>query len=191
MPKSVLRTNKRLCSERGLSQRNSLQEWLVTYSLFLVFVLREALLAAIQQVSSEEPSSEEVQSDTQGSTSSLGVPGTGPKRAETFSGFDSKLKPDNINRASSMRAPERPGVGFPSRQLPGTVSPVVGSPKVKHKRRPSGGGWPFLTKSNIKEDKEQGGSTGTGRDAHGKEVGGRDLRFSFDKSPCTISARKS
>lgn len=129
-------------------------------------------MAAIQQVqstvSSEEPSSEEAHSDTQGSSSSLAVPGGGPKRAETFSGFDSKLKPDNlnkdnINRASSMRT-ERSGIGFPSRQLPGAVSPVAGaSPKIKHKRRSSGGGgWPFLTKGTSKEDKEQtGGSTGT------------------------------
>ena len=141
------------------------------YSFFL-FVPRESLLAAAQQVqymvSSEDPSSEEAQSDTQRSNSSLAVPGngpTGPKRAETFSGFDSKLKPDNINRASSMRAPERPVIGFPSRQLPGAISPVAGgSPKVKHKRKLSGGGWPpFLSKNNSKEDKEQGGSTGTGR----------------------------
>jgi len=130
---------------------------------------KESLLAAAQQVqymvSSEDPSSEEAQSDTQRSNSSLAVPGngpTGPKRAETFSGFDSKLKPDNINRASSMRAPERPVIGFPSRQLPGAISPVAGgSPKVKHKRKLSGGGWPpFLSKNNSKEDKEQGGSTG-------------------------------
>ena len=116
--------------------------------------------------SSEEPSSEEAQSDTPASSSSLSVPGGGPKRAETFSGFDSKLKPDslnkdNINRASSMRT-ERPGMGFPSRQLPGAISPVAGmSPKIKHKRRASGGGgWSFLSKSSGKEDKEQSGSTG-------------------------------
>ena len=126
---------------------------------------RESLVAAIQQVqstlSSEEPSSEEAQSDTQGSSSSLAVPGGGPKRAETFSGFDSKLKPDNINRASSMRT-ERSGMVFPSRQLPGTVSPVAGaSPKIKHKRRSSGGGgWSFLSKSTSKEHMEQTGSTG-------------------------------
>ena len=127
-------------------------------------------MAAIQQVqstiSSEEPSSEEAHSDTQGSSSSLAVPSGGPKRAETFSGFDSKLKPDNkdnINRASSMRV-ERPGMGFASRQLPGAVSPVAGaSPKIKHKRRSSGGGgWSFLSKGGGKEgDKEQTGSTGT------------------------------
>ena len=106
---------------------------------------------------------EEPQSDTRGSTPSLAVTGpgsNGPKRAETFSGFDTKLKPDNINRASSMRAPERPGIGFPSRQVPGAISPVVGSPKVKHKRRASGGVLPFLTKSNSKEDKEPAGTTG-------------------------------
>ena len=125
-------------------------------------------MAAIQQVqatvSSEEPSSEEAQSDTQGSSSSLAVPGGAPKRAETFSGFDSKLKPDsinkdNINRASSMRT-ERPGIGFPSRQLPGAVSPIAGaSPKIKHKRRASGGGgWSFLSKS--KEEKEPSATTG-------------------------------
>lgn len=132
---------------------------------------KESLLTAIQQVqstdSNEEPGSEEPKSDSQGSIPSLAIPGngpTGPKRAETFSGFDSKLKPDNINRASSMRVPERPGIGFPSRQLPGTVSPVVGgSPKLKHKRKVSGSGWPFMTKSNSKEDKERGGTTGTGR----------------------------
>lgn len=128
-------------------------------------------MTTMQQVqstlSSEDPSSEEAQSDTQGSSSSLFVPGIGPKRAETFSGFDSKLKPDNlnkdnINRASSMRT-ERPGMGFPSRQLPGAVSPAGGaSPKMKHKRRSSGGGggWSFLSKSGGKEDKEQSGSTG-------------------------------
>lgn len=126
-------------------------------------------MAAIQQVqsmiSSEEPSSEEAHSDTQGSSSSLALPSGGPKRAETFSGFDSKLKPDNkdINRASSMRV-ERPGMGFPARQLPGAVSPVAGaSPKIKHKRRSSGGGgWSLLTKGGGKEgDKDQTGSTGT------------------------------
>lgn len=132
---------------------------------------KECLMTTMQQVqstlSSEDPSSEEAQSDTQGSSSSLFVPGIGPKRAETFSGFDSKLKPDNlnkdnINRASSMRT-ERPGMGFPSRQLPGAVSPAGGaSPKMKHKRRSSGGGggWSFLSKSGGKEDKEQSGSTG-------------------------------
>ena len=130
-----------------------------------LFHFRESLVAAIQQVqstlSSEEPSSEEAQSDTQGSSSSLALPGGGPKRAETFSGFDTKLKPDNINRASSMRT-ERPGMVFPSRQLPGAVSPVVGaSPKTKHKRRSSGGGgWSFLPKSSSKEHMEQTGSTG-------------------------------
>lgn len=129
-------------------------------------------MLAMQQVqstvSSEDPSSEEAQSDTQACPSSLSVPGGVPKRAETFSGFDSKLKPDNlnkdnINRASSMRT-ERPGSGFPSRQLPGAASPVAGaSPKTKHKRRSSGGGgggWSFLSKSSGKEDKEQSGSTG-------------------------------
>ena len=118
-------------------------------------------MTAIQ--SFDGASSEEPQSDTRGSTPSLAVTGpgsNGPKRAETFSGFDTKLKPDNINRASSMRAPERPGIGFPSRQVPGAISPVVGSPKVKHKRRASGGVLPFLTKSNSKEDKEQAGTTG-------------------------------
>ena len=120
-------------------------------------------MTAIQQVqstlSSEEPLSEEAQSDMQGS--SLAVPGGGPKRAETFSGFDSKLKPDNINRASSMRT-ERTGMVFPSRQLPGAISPVAGaSPKTKHKRRSSGGGgWSFLPKSSSKEHIEQTGSTG-------------------------------
>lgn len=125
-------------------------------------------MAAVQQVQatmSSEDLSSEPRDDASGSLPSLAVPGngpTGPKRAETFSGFDSKLRPDNINRASSMRAPERPGMSFPSRQLPGTVSPVMGgSPKVKHKRRASGGGWPFLPKSNSKEDKEQGVTTGT------------------------------
>lgn len=120
-------------------------------------------MTAIQQVSFDGASLEEPQSDTRGSAPSLAVigPGSnGPKRAETFSGFDTKLKPDNINRASSMRAPERPGIGFPSRQVPGAISPVVGSPKVKHKRRASGGVLPFLTKSNSKEDKEQAGTTG-------------------------------
>ena len=122
-------------------------------------------MAAIQQVqstlSSEDPSSEEAQSETQGTSSSLSVPGVGPKRAETFSGFDTKLKPDNINRASSMRT-ERPGMVYPSRQLPGAASPVVGaSPKTKHKRRSSGGGgWSFLPKSSSKEHIEQTGSTG-------------------------------
>lgn len=132
---------------------------------------KDSLVVAMQQVqstvSSEDPSSEEAQSDTQASSSSLSVPGGVPKRAETFSGFDSKLKPDNlnkdnINRASSMRT-ERPGVSLPSRQLPGAVSPVAGaSPKIKHKRRSSGGGgaWSFLSKSSGKEDKEQSGSTG-------------------------------
>lgn len=127
---------------------------------------KEALLAAVQQVQttmSSEDLSLEPRGDASGSLPSLAVPGngpTGPKRAETFSGFDSKLRPDNINRASSMRAPERPDMSFPSRQLPGTVSPVMGgSPKVKHKRRASGGGWPFLSKSNSKEDKEQGVTT--------------------------------
>ena len=123
-------------------------------------------MTVIQQAPIEEPSSVEVQIENQECTSSLAVPGNGPlgpKRAETFSGFDSKLKPDNINRASSMRAPERPGMGFPSRQIPGAISPVaVGSPKVKqHKRRSSGGGWSFLNKSNSREDKEQGGNIGT------------------------------
>lgn len=120
-------------------------------------------MTAIQQVSFDGASVEEPQSDTRGSTPSLAVTGpgsNGPKRAETFSGFDTKLKPDNINRASSMRAPERPGIGFPSRQVPGAISPVVGSPKVKHKRRASGGVLPFLIKSNSKEDKEQAGTTG-------------------------------
>ena len=120
-------------------------------------------MTAIQQVSFDGASLEEPQSDTRGSTPSLAVTGpgsNGPKRAETFSGFDTKLKPDNINRASSMRAPERPGIGFPSRQVPGAISPVVGSPKVKHKRRASGGVLPFLTKSNSKEDKEQAGTIG-------------------------------
>lgn len=124
---------------------------------------KESLVTAIQ--SFDGASSEEPQSDTRGSTPSLAVTGpgsNGPKRAETFSGFDTKLKPDNINRASSMRAPERPGIGFPSRQVPGAISPVVGSPKVKHKRRASGGVLPFLTKSNSKEDKEQAGTTGDG-----------------------------
>ncbi|PFX30955.1 rho guanine nucleotide exchange factor 28-like isoform X3 [Stylophora pistillata] len=133
---------------------------------------KDSLVIAMQQVqytvSSEDPSSEEAQSDTQACPSSLSVPGGVPKRAETFSGFDSKLKPDNlnkdnINRASSMRT-ERPGSGFPSRQLPGAASPVAGaSPKTKHKRRSSGGGgggWSFLSKSSGKEDKEQSGSTG-------------------------------
>ncbi|XP_073242389.1 rho guanine nucleotide exchange factor 28-like isoform X6 [Porites lutea] len=126
---------------------------------------KESLVTAIQQVSFDGASLEEPQSDTRGSTPSLAVTGpgsNGPKRAETFSGFDTKLKPDNINRASSMRAPERPGIGFPSRQVPGTISPVVGSPKVKHKRRASGGVLPFLTKSNSKEDKEPAGTTGDG-----------------------------
>ena len=129
--------------------------------VLLSFVLRESLVTAIQ--SFDGASSEEPQSDTRGSTPSLAVTGpgsNGPKRAETFSGFDTKLKPDNINRASSMRAPERPGIGFPSRQVPGAISPVVGSPKVKHKRRASGGVLPFLTKSNSKEDKEQAGTIG-------------------------------
>lgn len=140
------------------------EKYLFAVSLSL-FHFRESLAAAIQQVqstlSSEEPSSEEAQSDTQGSSSSLAVPVGGPKRAETFSGFDSKLKPDNINRASSMRT-ERPGMVFPSRQLPGAVSPVAGaSPKIKHKRRSSGGGgWSFLPKSTSKEHMEQTGSTG-------------------------------
>lgn len=115
-------------------------------------------MTAIQQVSFDGASLEETQSDTLGSNPSLAITGpgsNGPKRAETFSGFDTKLKPDNINRASSMRAPERPGVGFPSRQVP-----AAGSPKVKHKRRGSGGVLPFLTKSNSKEDKEQAVTTG-------------------------------
>ena len=117
-------------------------------------------MAAIQQVqatlSSEEPSSEEAQSDSQGN--SLSVPGVGPKRAETFSGFDSKLKPENINRASSMRT-ERSGMVFSSRQLPNTAA--LASPKTKHKRRSSGGGgWSFLPKSSSKEHVEQTGSTG-------------------------------
>ena len=122
-------------------------------------------MTAIQQVqstlSSEEPSSEEAQSETQGTSSSLSVPGIGPKRAETFSGFDTKLKPDNINRASSMRT-ERPGMVYPSRQLPSAASPVAAaSPKTKHKRRSSGGGgWSFLPKSSSKEHMEQTGSTG-------------------------------
>jgi len=117
-------------------------------------------VAAIQQVqatlSSEDPSSEEAQSDTQGN--SLSVPGVGPKRAETFSGFDSKLKPENINRASSMRT-ERSGMVFSSRQVPNTAA--LASPKTKHKRRSSGGGgWSFLPKSSSKEHVEQTGSTG-------------------------------
>jgi len=117
-------------------------------------------VAAIQQVqatlSSEDPSSEEAQSDTQGN--SLSVPGVGPKRAETFSGFDSKLKPENINRASSMRT-ERSGMVFSSRQPPNTAA--LASPKTKHKRRSSGGGgWSFLPKSSSKEHVEQTGSTG-------------------------------
>ena len=123
-------------------------------------------MTAIQQVqaalSSEEPASEDAQTaEIQGTSSSLAVPGVGPKRAETFSGFDTKLKPDNINRASSMRT-ERPGMVYPSRQLPGAVSPVAGaSPKTKHKRRASGGGgWSFLPKSSSKEHMEQTGSTG-------------------------------
>lgn len=161
-----------------------------------MFIDRESLAAAIQQVqstvSSEEPSSEEAHSDTQGSNSSLAVPGGGPKRAETFSGFDSKLKPDNkdnINRASSMRT-ERPGMGFPSRQLPGAVSPVAGaSPKIKHKRRSSGGGgWSFLSKSTSKEDKEQTGSTGTSiwgihaiRHTCATGKGGWEIFFTFTK----------
>lgn len=121
---------------------------------------KESLVAAIQQVqatlSSEEPSSEEAQSDSQGN--SLSVPGVGPKRAETFSGFDSKLKPENINRASSMRT-ERSGMVFSSRQLPNTAA--LASPKTKHKRRSSGGGgWSFLPKSSSKEHVEQTGSTG-------------------------------
>ena len=130
-------------------------------------ILRESLVVAVQQVqsavSSEEHSSEEAQSDTQGSAFSLGIPGgSGPKRAETFSGFDSRLKPDSkdVYRASSMRT-ERPGLSFPSRQIPGSISPVAGgSPKIKHKRRPSGGGWSFLKSSN-KDEKDQSASTGT------------------------------
>lgn len=117
-------------------------------------------MVAIQQVqatlSSEDPSSEEAQSDTQGN--SLSVPGVGPKRAETFSGFDSKLKPENINRASSMRT-ERSGMVFSSGQRPNTAA--LASPKTKHKRRSSGGGgWSFLPKSSSKEHVEQTGSTG-------------------------------
>ena len=53
-----------------------------------LFHFRESLVDAIPQVqstlSSEEPSSGEAQSDTQGNSSSLGLPGEGPKRAETF-----------------------------------------------------------------------------------------------------------
>ena len=88
--------------------------------------------------------------------SSLGLP-NGPKRAETFSGFDNKNKLDltkeqSVIRASSMKTEravktynrQLPGVsGLPT---PGSTSPSGGSPKSKHKRRGSGGGggWPFL-----------------------------------------------
>lgn len=108
--------------------------------------------------------SEKQDSYAKGSTQSLVVPGnatSGPKRAETFSGFDSKLKPDNIYRASSMRVPERPGMsaGFPSRQLPATGATTGESPN-RHKRKTSGGSWPFLPKGNSKDDKEQSGEKG-------------------------------
>ena len=103
--------------------------------------------------------SDEPDGYARGSTQSLVVPTnatSGPKRAETFSGFDYKLKPDNIYRASSMRVPERPGMspGFPT---------TGESPKLRHKRKPSGGSWPFLPKGSSKDDKEQSGERGTGK----------------------------
>ena len=112
--------------------------------------------------------SDEPDGYARGSTQSLVVPTnatSGPKRAETFSGFDYKLKPDNIYRASSMRVPERPGMsaGFPSRQLPDTSATTGESPKLRHKRKTSGGSWPFLPKGSSKDDKEQSGERGTGK----------------------------
>lgn len=109
--------------------------------------------------------SDEPDGYARGSTQSLVVPTnatSGPKRAETFSGFDYKLKPDNIYRASSMRVPERPGMsaGFPSRQLPAASATTGESPKLRHKRKTSGGSWPFLPKGSSKDDKEQSGERG-------------------------------
>lgn len=122
---------------------------------------KELLISVVQSaLSSMDVLSEEPDGYAKGSTQSLVVPTnatSGPKRAETFSGFDSKLKPDNIYRASSMRVPERPGMsaGFPSRQLPATGATTGESPKLRHKRKTSGGSWPFLPKGNSKDDKEQ------------------------------------
>ena len=144
----------------------------ILFFLFAYLFLRELLISVVQEVqsalSSMDVLSEEPDGYAKGSTQSLVVPTnatSGPKRAETFSGFDSKLKPDNIYRASSMRVPERPGMsaGFPSRQLPATGATTGESPKLRHKRKTSGGSWPFLPKGNSKDDKEQSGERGTGK----------------------------
>ncbi|XP_068734073.1 rho guanine nucleotide exchange factor 28-like isoform X3 [Montipora capricornis] len=170
---------------------------------------KESLVAAVLQVQSTvsnvEPLPEESKSGTKGSIPSLDVPGnvpsSGPKRAETFSGFDTKLKPDNINRASSMRVPERPGLGtsFPSRQLPATGVLTGESPKLKHKRKTSGGGWPFLPKSNNKEDKEQSvekgdvasdsASSSPNETPSPSPVPGRETEGASDSDSATRSAR--
>ncbi|XP_067017115.1 rho guanine nucleotide exchange factor 28-like isoform X1 [Acropora muricata] len=130
---------------------------------------KESLMSVVQEVQSAlsgmDVLSDEPDGYARGSTQSLVVPTnatSGPKRAETFSGFDYKLKPDNIYRASSMRVPERPGMsaGLPSRQLPTTSATTGESPKLRHKRKTSGGSWPFLPKGSSKDDKEQSGERG-------------------------------
>ena len=142
---------------------------------------REVLVSGIQHLQSmvsNEPS-EEGQNNNQGST--LGLPSGGPKRAETFSGFDSsRLKPElkeSVNRASSMKSERTSKV---LNRLPGVASPMAESPKLKHKRRGSGGGsWSFLSKSSSKDSSEKSGSTGeengqkqytTGREGGGGRV---------------------
>ena len=123
---------------------------------FLPLCNRENLLSALQQLQSTLTEDDQSQSSaTADDGSSLWLP-NGPKRAETFSGFDTKNKLDlakdqSVLRASSMKTErvvksynrQLPGVaGAP---VPGSTSPSGGSPKMKHKRRGSGsGGWSFL-----------------------------------------------
>lgn len=132
--------------------------FLVWHTLCYVFIYRQSLVQVMTDVQSlaceesQDQFSENSLSPTIGSD-------VGFKRAETFSGFDSKPKVTNnqeVTRAWSMKA-ERTAVKSYNRSGPESAvsTPDVGSPATKHKRKGSGGsgsGWSFRNKN--KDDKE-------------------------------------
>jgi hypothetical protein len=125
---------------------------------------RESLVQVMNQIQTSLSSIVEMEGQCDETMASPGDPGF--KRAETFSGFDNKLKPvgvdQAVNRAYSMKT-ERTGRNY-DRQPPGATaspSPETASPVTKHKRRGSGGsvgsggsgkGWSMRSKS--KDDKD-------------------------------------
>ncbi|XP_048584074.1 A-kinase anchor protein 13 isoform X3 [Nematostella vectensis] len=142
-----------------------------------LLMAREELMQAMLQVQQSLPSGEEDDKVPEGNLgerlSSLSEE-LGPKRADTFSGFDNKLKPNSVDqaviRASSMKT-ERLGKTY-SRPVTDNHTPTTGSPLTKHKRRGSGGG--------------SGGSTWFAN--KGKNDSGSDLAsMSASSSPGTQS----